>query len=153
MTTSGIVANRPVADIGGFSQRAMMVIATTFLIASQSVLPAEVRPEPVVCERSERDAATGARRWCPSEIRGRVPRNLLTTMPIEGVGKGWALLKCDLGEGGVATACSLVDESQPGSSFGPWALRVQLKSIAQSLDGDIPMAGDSYYGFARWEVQ
>ena len=130
-----------------------MIIATTFLIASQSVLPAEVRPEPFVCERSERDAATGARLWCPSEIRGRVTQDLLVTMPIEGVGKGWALLKCDLGKGGTATACSLVDESQPGSSFGRWALRVQLQSIARSLDGDIPVAGDSYYGFARWEVQ
>lgn len=130
-----------------------MIIATMFLAFSQSSLPVAVRPEPVVCERSERDPITGSRLGCPAEVKGRVPQRLLTTAPINQVGKGWALLKCDLGESGVTTACSLVDESEPGSSFGAWATRVQLRATAQSTDGSFPPTGDSYYAFARWEVR
>jgi len=82
-----------------------------------------------------------------------VPQRLLTTMPIDGVGKGWALLKCDLGEGGATTACSLADESHPGSSFGVWATRVQLKAVVLEADDDVPAPGDNYYAFVRWEVR
>jgi hypothetical protein len=74
-------------------------------------------------------------------------------MPVDAAGKGWALLRCDLGEGGVTTACSLVEESEPGSSFGVWATRVQLKAIVQDADGNAPPAGDAYYARARWEVR
>lgn len=130
-----------------------MIIASMLFVVYQSAPPAAARPEPTVCERSERDLATGSRLWCPAELRKRVPQSLMTTMPIDGSGKGWALLKCDLGEGGVTTACSLVDESEPGSSFGVWATRVQLKATARSTDGSFPPAGDSYYAFARWEVR
>ena len=130
-----------------------MIIATMLFTVYQSASPAALRPEPAVCELSERDLATGSRLWCPAELRRRVPQSLVTTMPIDGKGKGWALLKCDLGEGGVTTACSLVNESEPGSSFGVWATRVQLKATAQSTDGSFPPAGDSYYAFARWEVR
>lgn len=130
-----------------------MFIATMLFALSQSAPPAAARPEPVVCDLSERDPATGSRLWCPAELRGRVPRSLMTTMPIEGTGKGWALVKCDLGEGGVTTACGLVDESEPGSSFGAWATRIQLRATAQATDGSFPPAGDSYYAFARWEVR
>jgi hypothetical protein len=131
----------------------LMIIALMFFALSQSPPPAPARPEPAVCDLSERDPATGSRLWCPAELLGRVPRNLMATMPIEGTGKGWALLKCDLGEGGVTTACGLVDESQPGSSFGAWATRVQLRATAQVRGGSFPQAGDSYYAFARWEVR
>lgn len=130
-----------------------MIIATMLLALSQAAPPAAVRPEPVVCDLSERDPATGSRLWCPAELQRRVPRSLMATMPIDGIGKGWALLKCDLGEGGVTTACGLVDESEPGSSFGAWAARVQLKATARATDGSFPPAGDSYYAFARWEVR
>lgn len=130
-----------------------MIIATMFMAFSQSTPPVAVRPEPVVCERSERDPITGSRLWCPAEVKGRVPQRLLTTAPIDQVGKGWALLKCDLGESGVTTACSLIDESEPQSPFGAWATRVQLRAIAQGADGNVPAPGDSYYAFARWEVR
>ncbi len=130
-----------------------MIIVTMLFAISQAAPPAAARPEPVVCELSERDPATGSRRWCPAELRIRVPRNLITTMPIDGIGKGWALLKCALGERGVTTACSLVDESETGSSFGAWAIRVQQRATAQTTDDGFPPAGDSYYAFARWEVR
>jgi hypothetical protein len=130
-----------------------MIITTMFLVFSQSVLPVAARPEPIVCERSERDPVTGSRLWCPAEVELRIPRRALTTAPIVEVGKGWALLKCDLGDNGATTACSLVDESEPGSPFGIWATRVQLRAIAQGTDGNSPAPGDSYYAFARWEVR
>ena len=130
-----------------------MIIATMLFAVYQSEPPTAARPEPAVCELSERDLTTGSRLWCPAELRRQVPQSLMTTMPIDGIGKGWALLKCDLGEGGVTTACSLVAESEPGSSFGAWATRVQLRVTAQVRDGSFPQAGDSYYAFARWEVR
>lgn len=130
-----------------------MIIATMLLALSQSALPVSPRPEPVVCERSERDPATGSRLWCPTELRGGVPQRLLPTMPVDGTGKGWALLRCDLGEGGVTTGCTIVEESEPGSAFGVWAARVQLKAIVQQADGNAPPAGDGYYARARWEVR
>ncbi|MGQ3150734.1 hypothetical protein GYM46_01315 [Brevundimonas mediterranea] len=130
-----------------------MIIATMLFAVYQSEPPTAARPEPAVCELSERDLTTGSRLWCPAELRRQVPQSLMTTMPIDGIGKGWALLKCDLGEGGVTTACSLVAESEPGSSFGAWATRVQLRATAQGTDGSFPPAGDSYYAFARWEVR
>ena len=114
-----------------------MIIATMLFAVYQSEPPTAARPEPAVCELSERDLTTGSRLWCPAELRRQVPQSLMTTMPIDGIGKGWALLKCDLGEGGVTTACSLVAESEPGSSFGAWATRVQLRATAQGTDGNV----------------
>ncbi|MFC5388239.1 hypothetical protein U0030_09055 [Brevundimonas bullata] len=130
-----------------------MIIAMMLLVLSQSPPFDAAGPEPVVCEQSERDPVTGSRLWCPAEVKGRVPQRLLATAPIDQVGKGWALLKCDLGENGVTTACRLVEESEPQSPFGAWATSVQLRAIAQGTDGNLPTPGDSYYAFARWEVR
>lgn len=125
-----------------------MIIVATLLVLNQSPLPDTARPEPVVCEQSERDPATGSRLWCPAEVKGQVPLRLLTTAPVDQVGKGWALLKCDVGENGATTACSLVDESEPHSPFGAWAMRVQLRAIAHGTGDNLPAPGDSYYAWA-----
>lgn len=129
-----------------------MFIAPILFVISQSAVPAEVRPEPVPCEKSGRDLVAGSRLWCPGEVKALLPRHVLTTAPIDQIGKGWALLKCDIGDDGTTTACSLVDESEPGSRFGIWATRAQLRAIVQETDGNSPVPGDSYYAHARWQL-
>lgn len=128
----------------------MLIVA---LIIAQSVEAQTVRPEPKVCEISVRDVVSGDRAWCPAELKRRVPLSVVTSAPIDQPGKGWALLKCEIGGGGVTTACDLVEESDAGSRFGAWAVRAQLRASIEEGPGGSPIAGDSYYAIARWEVR
>lgn len=110
------------------------------------------RSEPVVCKRSERNPASNERLWCPGELNLQIPRTVLAAAPIPGVGSGWALLQCEVGEAGATVACRLLEESEPGTRFGRWAVRAQSRAVAVARD-DGPWAGDQYYAFARWELR
>lgn len=115
-------------------------------------LPHFPKSEPVVCQESERDPDANTRVWCPGELNLEIPRRVLATSPISEVGRGWALLKCEVGESGKTVGCSLLDESRPGTRFGRWAVMAQSQAVAV-IGKDGPRVGDSYYAFARWEVR
>lgn len=131
----------------------MIIAAMIFtVLQAGAAAPGSDLPEPETCQRSDRDTTTGKRLWCPGELGKRLPRNIYASFPADEVGKGWALLRCDVGEGKVTTACELIDESAPGSRFGAWAIRAHLTATLVTKVED-PMPGDQYYAIARWEVR
>lgn len=128
----------------------LSILSVVLIIQDGSSI--QVRPEPHLCEQSIRDEVTRERLWCPGELSLQIPRSVLASAPIEGIGSGWATLLCKLNEGGVTTACEIIEESKPGSRFGQWAVRAQLRAAAL-IDENGPFAGDRYYAIARWQVQ